>query len=120
MSRRERDSGRMTVGPGRSPGVGRGPVKVHPRAPEPPPQTLAEALNDAVEAVVVGGLMRPSLVGTARTAARQVVLRHNIKDARIDASLDRRRNGIAMTVVLPKSPHRVAQVVLRVGVAGLG
>ena len=110
----------MTVRPARSPGVGRGLVKVHPRAPEPPPETLAEALNAAVESVVVGELMRPSLVGTAKTAARQVLLRHNIKDAQIDASLDRRRNGIAMTVVLPKSPQRVGQVVLRVGVANVG
>ena len=102
-----------------APGTGRGKVRIHPRAPEPPPQTLREALQDAVESVVVGELMRPSLVGTAKTAARQVLLRHGVADAQIAASLDRRSGGIALTVVLPKSPARVGEVVLRVG-AGVG
>ena len=65
---------------------------------------------------MVGELMRPSLVGTAKTAARQVLLRYGIADAQVQASLDRRRGGIALTVVLPKSPTRVREVVLRVGV----
>jgi len=118
MPRDDRSSGRMRIAPARSPGIGRGPVRVHPRAPEPPPQTLSEAIQDAVESVVVGELMRPSLVGTAKTAARQVLLRHGVSDAHIEASLDRRRQGIAMTVVLPRSPTRVREVVLRVGVQG--
>lgn len=108
----------MRMGGGRAPGTGRGKVKVHPRAPEPPAATLAEALQDAVESVVVGELLRPALIGAAQTAARQVLYRHGIRDGVVEARLE--RTGVAVTVVLPPSPARVKRVVLTVGTAASG
>ncbi len=107
-------SGRMRMTPARSPGTGRGRVVVHPRAPEPPPATLSDALQDAVEAVVVGELMRPSLLGTAKTAAQQVLYRFGIRDGRVQVA--QQGAGLALTVVLPAGPQRVERVVLQLGV----
>jgi hypothetical protein len=116
MSRDKPSSGRMRIAPQRSPGVGRGAVAIHPRSPEPAPATLSEALQDAVESAVVGELLRPALEGTAKTAALQVLYRHGIRDARVQARLS--GTGIAVTVVLPAGPKRVSEVVLRVGTMG--
>ena len=113
MGRDKSRSGRMRIAPQTSPGTGRGPVAIHRRAPDPPPATLAESLQDAVESVVVGELIRPALVGSAETAARQVLYRHGIRDGRVSARIE--RTAIALTVVLPAGPKRVKQVVLRVG-----
>ncbi len=118
MGRSKSQSGRMRIAPQTSPGTGRGPVAIHPRAPEPPPATLSEALQDAVDAVVVGELLRPSLAGTAKTAALQTLYRFGIRDAQVHAQVT--RNGIALTVVLPKTPTRVGAVVLQVGSTGTG
>jgi hypothetical protein len=108
----------MRVAPQTSPGTGRGPVTIHPRAPEPPPATLSEALQDAVESVVVGELLRPSLAGTAKTAALQTLYRFGIRDGKVDARVT--RGGVALTVVLPQTPARVRAVVLRIGTTSTG
>ena len=116
MSRSKSSNGRMRIAPQKSPGTGRGPVAIHRRPPEPPPATLSEALQAAVEEVVVGELMRPGLAGTAKTAAMNTLYRFGIRDGQVTARMT--RNGIALTVVLPKAPTRVGEVVLQVGVSG--
>ncbi|HCH65356.1 MAG TPA: hypothetical protein DFR83_21300 [Deltaproteobacteria bacterium] len=113
MSRSKSSNGRMRAAPQKSPGTGRGPVTIHRRAPEPPPATLSEALQTAVESVVIGELMRPGLAGTAKTAALNTLYRFGIRDGRVTVHMT--RNGVALTVVLPKAPHRVREVVLRLG-----
>lgn len=104
---------RRRIAPQSAPGSGAGPVAVHPRAAEPAPETLRQALASAVESVVVGELLRPSLVGSAETAARQVLLRRGIRDARVQARIQ--GGGISLMVILPAGPSRVRQVVLEVG-----
>ena len=118
MSRSKSSNGRMRVAPQQSPGTGRGSVAIHRRAPEPPPATLSEALQTAVESAVIGELMRPGLEGRAKTAALNTLYRFGIRDGRVTADLT--RGGIALTVVLPKAPHRVQQVVLRLGTGAGG
>lgn len=96
-----------------APGARIGSVPVRKSAPQGPGPSLAEELRAAVEDVVVGEILRPSLAGSAKTAALGVLHRRGIRNARVHARLE--GNSIALELALPAGPQRVERVVLRVG-----
>ncbi len=95
------------------PGARIGPVRVHRAPPQPPAPTLAEAIQDAVESVVVGELLRPGLANSAKTAAMAVLHRRGIRGGHVTARIE--GGGVALQIVVPAGPQRVERVVLNVG-----
>ncbi len=95
------------------PGARMGAVPVRRAAPAPAPRGLAEEIRDAVEAVVVGELLRPSLAGSAKTAALGVLHRRGLRGARVHARVE--AASVVLELALPAGPQRVERVVLRVG-----
>jgi hypothetical protein len=90
-----------------------GSVPVHRAAPAAAPPSLLEEIRAAVEDVVVGEFLRPSLASSAKTAALGVLHRRGVRGGQVHARLE--GSAVALELALPAGPQRVQRVVLHVG-----
>ena len=76
-------------------------------------EALKIEIQHAIEDAAIGERLDASLIGRIKTVSRAILLRHGLKEARIQAELV--REGLQVKIILPSQGPRVGVIHLSFG-----